>query len=93
MINNLISQDERYLFAEGTWLKAYEKLGAHPAEIDGQKGYTFAVWAPMARSVRVLGDFNGWDMNSGWLEPDDSGIWTILQRHLDHLHSRSQAVR
>lgn len=78
MINNLISQDERYLFAEGTWLKAYEKLGAHPAEIDGQRGYIFAVWAPMARNVRVLGDFNGWDMNSGWLEPDESGIWTIF---------------
>ncbi|MDR3684563.1 MAG: 1,4-alpha-glucan branching protein GlgB [Geothrix sp.] len=50
-----------HLLGEGTHLRAYEKLGAHPRVVAGTAGVTFAVWAPNARSVSVVGDFNGWD--------------------------------
>ena len=50
-----------HLLGEGTHLRAYEKLGAHPRVVDGVPGIGFAVWAPNARSVSVVGDFNGWD--------------------------------
>ncbi len=50
-----------HLLGEGTHLRAYEKLGAHPQVLAGVTGVSFAVWAPNARSVSVVGDFNGWD--------------------------------
>ena len=50
-----------HLLGEGTHLRAYEKLGAHLQTMDGIEGVSFAVWAPNARSVSVVGDFNGWD--------------------------------
>ena len=50
-----------HLLGEGTHLRAYEKLGAHPRSVAGVAGVSFAVWAPNARSVSVVGDFNGWD--------------------------------
>lgn len=52
---------DRYLFAEGNHHKIYEKLGAHPMKLDGVQGTWFAVWAPDACSVSVIGDFNMWD--------------------------------
>lgn len=61
-----------YLFREGTHTRLYEKLGAHVEE----EGTRFAVWAPNAAAVRVMGDFNGWDPEADPLEPlGDSGIW------------------
>ena len=56
-----ISSDDLYLFAEGKHYEIYEKLGAHPMTIDGVKGTYFAVWAPHARAVSVVGNFNLWD--------------------------------
>ena len=56
-----LSNDDLYLFAEGNHYNIYEKLGAHPRTIDGVKGVYFAVWAPHARAVSVVGDFNMWD--------------------------------
>jgi 1,4-alpha-glucan branching enzyme len=50
--------------AEGTHYRAHEKLGAHPTVLDGVAGVAFAVWAPSARGVSVVGDFNGWDGRS-----------------------------
>ena len=50
-----------YLFGEGKHDRIYEKLGAHLTERDGQSGVYFAVWAPDAQQVSVLGDFNNWD--------------------------------
>lgn len=65
------------LFKVGKHFRLYEKLGAHLTEVDGQKGTYFAVWAPSAKSVSVVGDFNYWthgehDLNVRW---DGSGIW------------------
>jgi 1,4-alpha-glucan branching enzyme len=72
-----LTPNDIYLFKEGTLYRAYEKLGAHPAEVDGRRGTRFAVWAPNAEGVSVVGDFNGWDrdrhpLSSRW---DQSGIW------------------
>src|SRR5580692_919364 len=65
-----------YLFGEGTHVRAYEKLGAHPGEMDGRRGVHFAVWAPNAESVSVIGDYNGWDPSSHPMQPRaQAGLW------------------
>ena len=56
-----ISDYDMYLLEEGTHCRAYEKMGAHLGELAGQRGVHFAVWAPNAKQVSVLGDFNGWN--------------------------------
>jgi 1,4-alpha-glucan branching enzyme len=66
-----------HLFNEGTHTRIYEKLGAHLATRDGKPGTQFAVWAPNARYVAVIGDFNGWDDGATALERQHpSGIWS-----------------
>ena len=57
----VISQDDRYLFGQGTHYEIYEKLGAHPMTLQGKAGVYFAVWAPHAAAVSLTGDFNNWD--------------------------------
>jgi 1,4-alpha-glucan branching enzyme len=65
-----------HLFNEGNHTRLYDALGAHPATIGDQAGTYFAVWAPDAESVAVIGDFNGWDKESHLLKTrDSSGIW------------------
>ncbi len=65
-----------YLFGEGTHLRAYEKLGAHPGEIDGRPGVHFAVWAPNAERVSVVGNHNGWDPHAHPMQPRaEAGMW------------------
>ena len=72
----LFSKDDLYLFNEGTHFHLYEKLGAHRMTVDGNEGMYFAVWAPDARHVSVVGDFNRWDKGSHPLKPRGrSGIW------------------
>ncbi|MBN1863094.1 MAG: 1,4-alpha-glucan branching protein GlgB, partial [Dehalococcoidales bacterium] len=72
----LLTEDDLYLFNEGTDYRIYERLGAHPLTIDGRPGVYFAVWAPDARKVSVAGDFNGWDGSAHPLKPRGrSGIW------------------
>ena len=56
-----ISQDDQYLFAQGTHYDIYEKLGAHPSCENGEEGMFFAVWAPNAKQVYVIGEFNDWN--------------------------------
>ena len=58
----MITEADAYFFAQGTHYEIYEKMGAHEAEIDGQKGVYFAVWAPNAKYVNVIGSFNNWDI-------------------------------
>jgi 1,4-alpha-glucan branching enzyme len=57
----ILGEMDVYLLAEGSHLKLYERLGAHPAEMDGVSGVSFAVWAPNARRASVVGPFNHWD--------------------------------
>lgn len=77
--NPIISDLDRYLFNQGTHYKIYEKLGSHPMTVDGVKGILFAVWAPNAKRVSVVGSFNDWD---GRRHPmrclGDSGIWELF---------------
>jgi 1,4-alpha-glucan branching enzyme len=73
---SLLTSDDLYLFNEGTHSHLYEKLGAHPVTADGVSGTNFAVWAPDARQVSVVGDFNGWDPLADPLRAkESSGIW------------------
>jgi 1,4-alpha-glucan branching enzyme len=73
---SLLSADDLYLFNEGSHLRLWEKLGAHPGVADGQSGTHFAVWAPEAERVAVMGDWNGWDAARDPLAPrGSSGIW------------------
>ncbi len=57
---SLLTGDDLHLFNEGTHTQLHQKMGAHPGEVDGAPGTFFAVWAPNARHVGVMGDFNGW---------------------------------
>ncbi len=71
-----LSDDDLYLFNEGSHYRLYEKLGAHPIEADGVSGIHFAVWAPSAQQVSVTGDFNSWNRSSHQLHSrGQSGIW------------------
>jgi 1,4-alpha-glucan branching enzyme len=74
--SSLLTADDLYLFNEGSHFRLYEKLGAHPTEYEGKEGTQFAVWAPDAEHVYVMGDFNGWKKESHPLRPrGSSGIW------------------
>jgi 1,4-alpha-glucan branching enzyme len=73
---SVLSDDDLFLFNEGSHYRLYEKLGAHPIVVDGVQGAHFAVWAPNAKQLSVMGDFNGWDKSNHPLCPKgQSGIW------------------
>jgi 1,4-alpha-glucan branching enzyme len=73
---SLLTEEDLYLFNEGSHFRLYRKLGAHPAEVEGVAGTYFAVWAPDAERVSVIGEFNGWDGKKNKLSPKgSSGIW------------------
>lgn len=75
--HSLFTDHDIYLFKEGNHYKLYEKFGAHSLEIDGVEGVYFSVWAPFAKEVSVIGDFNKWHSETHKLLPrwDESGIW------------------
>ena len=74
-----ISSDDLYLFAEGNHYNIYEKLGAHPMKLNGVEGVHFAVWAPHARAVSVVGDFNMWDARLHLMKTlEVSGVYEIF---------------
>ncbi|WP_416676276.1 1,4-alpha-glucan branching enzyme [Egbenema bharatensis] len=74
----LLTDFDIHLFAEGNHHRIYEKMGAHAAEVDGVKGVYFAVWAPNARNVSVLGDFNRWDGRHHQMRVRNNGIWELF---------------
>jgi len=75
--HNLLSDYDIHLLRQGQHSRLYDKLGAHAAEREGVRGTQFALWAPNADSVSVVGDFNDWRAGTHRLHPraDDSGIW------------------
>ncbi|HZZ59315.1 MAG TPA: 1,4-alpha-glucan branching protein GlgB [Opitutaceae bacterium] len=80
----VLGEMDRYLLAEGTHLEAYDRLGAQPTTLDGVPGIGFAVWAPNARSVSVVGDFNGWDGRRHPMRVHPScGVWDLFIPHLE----------
>jgi len=91
---SLLTSEDFYLFNEGSHYRIYEKMGAHVVESKGTKGTVFGVWAPNARRVSIIGDFNGWNPQSHQLQPrGSSGIWegfipgvakgTLYKFHID----------
>ena len=72
-----IGELDQYLFGNGTHYELYKKMGAHLVTADGVKGVYFAVWAPHAKSVSVIGEFNEWDLNADMMQRHDPmGIYT-----------------
>ncbi|MFT4189948.1 MAG: 1,4-alpha-glucan branching protein GlgB [Comamonas sp.] len=75
----LLGDIDAWLLAEGTHARPYEQLGAHPAVVQGVAGTRFAVWAPNARRVAVVGGFNGWDgRRHGMRRRGEVGVWEIF---------------
>jgi 1,4-alpha-glucan branching enzyme len=73
-----LTEFDLHLFSEGNHHRIYEKLGAHLTEVDGIAGVYFAVWAPNARNVSVLGDFNYWDGRKHQMRKSQNGIWELF---------------
>ena len=73
-----LSDFDKYLIGEGTHERSYEKLGAHLVSFHDTAGVVFAVWAPNASQVSVIGDFNNWDGRLHPMHSSDSGIWTLF---------------
>ena len=82
---SLLTDHDLYLFNEGSHLKLYERLGSHTRVVDGTEGTNFAVWAPDAEKVYVMGSFNGWNKTGHELYPrGQSGIWEGFVPHVRH---------
>jgi 1,4-alpha-glucan branching enzyme len=93
---SFISDYDLYLFGEGKHTRIYDKLGAHPLTTDDAAGVQFAVWAPNAGAVSVVGDFNGWNSAAHAMQSlGASGVWEVFvpgartgQRYKFHLRTR-----
>ena len=73
---SLLTDQDLYLYNEGSHYRIYEKLGAHLVNVNGERGVAFSVWAPAAREVSVMGNFNEWSHRTHPLQPrGSSGIW------------------
>lgn len=75
--HSLFTDHDIYLFREGKHYRLYDKFGSHSVEVNGKRGVYFAVWAPFAKEVSVIGNFNNWHSETHKLFPrwDESGIW------------------
>ncbi|MDY3715114.1 MAG: 1,4-alpha-glucan branching protein GlgB [Blautia sp.] len=74
-----VTEIDRYLFGQGTNYEIYKLMGAHPTKQRGKDGVYFAVWAPHAKGVSVVGDFNGWDPEKNVMKCDnDMGIYQLF---------------
>ena len=101
IVHSLFTDFDIDLFKGGKHYRLFEKLGSHPIKLDGEEGTYFSVWAPTAKSVAVVGDFNGWDnsqhlLNVRW---DSSGIWEGFIPNVGHgetykykIHSNNQDI-
>jgi 1,4-alpha-glucan branching enzyme len=74
-VESTLSEFDLYLLAEGTLNRAYDKLGAHLTERNGSHGVHFALWAPNAKLVSVIGDFNNWKPAATIMRPSSAGVW------------------
>ena len=99
--STLLTDVDLHLFNEGSHNRLYQKLGAHLVTVDGKPGTYFAVWAPDAERISVVGDFNGWNPDSNPMNPrEHSGIWECFVAGLGkgsiykyHLRSRFHMYR
>src|SRR5205807_10516677 len=77
--NGILGELDLHLFGEGKHDRIYEKLGAHVITHGGRRGVAFAVWAPSANQVSVVGNFNGWNgANHQMRRLDNSGVWELF---------------
>jgi 1,4-alpha-glucan branching enzyme len=92
--NSLLTDYDIHLFKSGKHYKLYEKLGAHPVNFNGTDGTYFAVWAPNATSISVIGYFNKWQAGHHHLHPrwDGSGIWEAFFPGVSHGEAYKYAV-
>src|SRR5689334_21857469 len=98
---SLLTDQDFYLFNEGSHRRLFEKLGAHPQTVDGTAGTNFAVWAPNAERVSVTGGFNGWNKESHRMDSrGGSGVWELFIPHVQqgesykfHVESRYNGYR
>ncbi|GAC1432199.1 MAG: 1,4-alpha-glucan branching protein GlgB [Ktedonobacteraceae bacterium] len=83
-IPSLFSDFDLYLFGQGKNYRIYEKMGAHPRVVNGVTGVNFAVWAPGAHAVAVIGDFNNWDRSAVQMHirHNDLGVWECFVPHV-----------
>ena len=89
-----LSDDDLYLFCEGTQEKLYQWMGAHHRELDGIHGILFVVWAPNASRVSVVGDFNRWDGRRHVMRKHhDSGVWEMFVPDLNNGSSYKYEIR
>lgn len=101
MMTSILSEDDIYLFNQGTHYRLYDKFGAQPVTIDGVAGAYFAVWAPNAEYVAVIGDWNNWDAGANPLRQRGfSGVWEGFIPHVSkgmrykfHIASRYYGYR
>jgi 1,4-alpha-glucan branching enzyme len=93
--NRVLSDHDIYLFKEGSHGRLYEKMGGRLAARDGVAGAEFALWAPNAHGVSVIGDFNGWDPDAHPLAArrDGSGIWEGFVPGVAHGHCYKYRIR
>src|SRR5215472_2666332 len=97
----LLSPYDLHLFNEGKHSRLFEKLGSHPGELDGRRGTHFAVWAPNAERVSIVGDFNNWNPDYTPMNPQgSSGVWEAFVPDLGrgtvykyHIRSRYHMYR
>ncbi len=83
MMHSILSEDDIYLFNQGTHYRLYDKFGAQPVTIEGVPGTYFAVWAPNAEYVAVIGDWNHWDASANPLRQRGfSGVWEGFIPHV-----------
>jgi 1,4-alpha-glucan branching enzyme len=96
---SLFSEYDIFLFKKGEHYRLFDKLGSHLLEVEGVAGCYFAVWAPNAREVTVVGDFNAWDRKAHPMKArgDASGIWEVFisgvskgQHYKYHIHSNER---
>jgi 1,4-alpha-glucan branching enzyme len=100
-VPSFLSDDDLYLFNEGSHLRLYTRLGAHRRVVDGVEGVNFAVWAPSAHLVSVVGDFNGWMPGQHAMHTrGSSGIWEVFVPGLPigthykyHIETKTWGVR
>lgn len=89
-----LGDQDLYLFNEGNEHRAYNKLGSHPRMVDGVPGVAFAVWAPAAKQVSLVGNFNHWDGRYHPMRPmGSSGVWELFVPGLEEGELYKYAVR
>ena len=79
----MLSDYDLYLIGEGTHHELYQRLGAHPMEVNGVPGVVFAVWAPTARRVSVVGEFNDWNESAYPMRLRSNGVWELFIPELE----------